>query len=444
MSSHSTRGETTTDNSATPTDGRPKYWMFAVYIVVVAAGGILLLVGISVGIGGSVNTRIDRLRQQGEPTSMADLRTRYLAVPPEENVAAALDALAPRLNELHTTIEPLLIARFEVQLDWSAEQLEVADKTFAENETLLNELRAALARPSYAPLLDSQTRQSQLSQTQASAEQARLAARILRLEADYRLQQGDRQAALEIGLDLMRFGNQLQAAPKFTGYLKSVAVRMIGADLVNQVLQAEIATEGPLDNALDAILEERLEGLVAEENITDGFLEAVATERAYMIDQTRESGGMAMSRMLTMMFDEIDKTIAEVKSDGLAPPPMAAANPNQPMSGVMLSSRRAAVRWLIAGRALRMLHALSKQPELPATGDLSQFAPDEQAIGDPYRTSRPLQNRRENGGWTIWSVGPDGVDQQAAGDDVVFRRSTAASTSEPDSNAEDDSPSAPE
>jgi hypothetical protein len=195
-------------------------------------------------------------------------------------------------------------------------------------------------------------------------------------------------------------------------------------DGANQVLQA-----GPVSPASRQALDAEL----ALHEDLDGLLRALRSERAFCLSTLREQFGSAafvpraftngvMLRALDLFDHHIRDTsrpYAEAASRTYAASaPRGLLNPWTPLITLLepslASTRQAAERPRALARALRVLNALQArapagdgEPGLDALG-----LPAESTI-DPFN-GRPLNVKRSPEGWTVYSVGPDGVDDDGA------------------------------
>jgi hypothetical protein len=371
--------------------------------------------------GTSLEERLSRLREAGEPLSLADLAAR--PAPPGANAAAVLKRIEPELRALSKEIEPLLVAadppRPRTENDWKA--LEAA---YANHPTVLPGLAEAAACPSYKSPLnyqlptmsDDRSKPSFMNELLADVQTRRQAATIIKCRVDLQLRAEDRDGAMRTCLDGIRIARHTAQEPMIISYLVVIAVRNIAMASANEILHA-----GPIADELHAALEAELKS----QEGANAFRAAMRTERAFglqALDESMNGGWLTrgfandqkrsyldqMAEVLEHADDSYAKFRADKSAAEAAKPSLRFSVARQVLPAILVL-READFRDRCLVRCLRLQNALAARKVAAAPANFADLGLAAAAIVDPY-TERPLIVRRVDGQWLVYGLGKNLVD----------------------------------
>jgi hypothetical protein len=245
--------------------------------------------------------------------------------------------------------------------------------------------------------------------------------RVLRARSALLLSKGRADDAVAGQLLLLRLSRHWRRDPLLIGFLVVALGEYSAMEVINQVLQA-----GPVSpdtrRAIDAEL--------SLHDSMDGYTWALRTERVLTLSTVRDypaarrwlTRGFANDLMLRLL-DLYDRQLQEaprpyfrvVEDRKTTPPSRRGLNPYGALVMLLepglMSGLEAANRVRALARSLRVLSAV--QVRVPAGNDqpprLDDLGLPAEATTDPFN-GEPLRVKRTPDGWTVYSVGGNGVD----------------------------------
>ena len=384
--------------------------MKLVWVGIVGAGAVVFVVALIMAFGSGTGARIRALREQGEPTTLRDLKQQSATIPDQENAAIGLATAAADVAKVVAALAPVIDNR-DYGGPLSDSDAALATKLFAENDDAIESIRQAIQLPNYGAQFDYEPSQS-IRVMQDRAASTRSIARVLCLKSEVLAREGKADEAVQVGIDVLRLGRHIGHEPSAMSLLVSVAIRQTGADSVNDGLRA-----GDVSDATRTALRAEM----ANDDIGEAYLRAMRTERVVAIENARAQGGsFAMSFQLGQLFDSVEQQIAEVERGGLARNAAGTTKTAGPANPALDATRTAALRWLAASRCLQVVERLT------ATADQEAMLEDLELPAaskvDPFGNGLPLTIERDADGWAVFSAGPDGVYSAGKSDDVGLRK----------------------
>lgn len=369
--------------------------------------------------GSELDRRLAALRAEGMPVKLADLGGE--SIPPETNADTFLRRAEADLESVQKDLMTLYPKTVYPVGAVSPDDREKLEMLFAAHPEVMPLLEQAAACPKYEPQIDASLSPLRfLDPYMKRTGGHRTLVRVLRAHSALRSAQGRPDDALATQLLALRLTRKWCRDPLLIGYLVTLACASSAMEGVNQILQNGPVTPASRQ-ALDAELA-RLDDL-------EGLLWSLRTERAYALSTFQEQFAStiwpprfftdgAMLGLLDLFDHQIESSArpyAEAVSPARAFSPREAF-PSPYQSLVMLlapslaSARQAADRNRALVRSLRILNAVQ------ARAGLNDRAPDVADLGlptdatvDPF-SGDPLHFKKRPEGWTVYSVGPDGVD----------------------------------
>jgi hypothetical protein len=391
---------------------------------------LLLLAGVSLGAlvalflivnailiartGAQLEKRIDALRAAGDPVTLNDLADP--PVPAENNAAVFLRRAEADVEAIVKELRPIEESQpFKDGRLGEAEQ-KALKAVFAAYPRFVSDLEKAAACTSYNSEADfsvgpqSYTADVMLPQSNRFRGCINaLSDRSLLLVSEGRLEE-----ALQNCLVILRLGDHYEREPFLINYFVSLAARAVAVKDANLILRA-----GPVSPASRSALAAEL----ARGDSSQAFEHALKTERVYGLEMSRDMiGGVnrwmvndLQSTLIDMIDEELKRTsppFTEVEA-----PAWQADHWSMGVALARLSdqavakARTACWRSRARFRCLRVLLALQdetgrKKEQEPKITDLGL---PKEVITDPF-SGEPLRLKKSAAGWTIYSVGPDGVD----------------------------------
>jgi hypothetical protein len=388
--------------------------------------------------GGRAAREIERLRRQGEPLRPSELLPKLA-----RGEANAAD-LYQKAFDAGPTLALDAVTGGTDQRQWTAAEYAAAQAAVKENATYFALLdRASRTETCVLPIdWDSQSPDFSLAARQ------RTAVRGLRVRAEVQLRQGDADGALASLATSYRMGAQAWQMPTYIGYLVGAALDGIAyADLPRvldggtlspaacRALYEELGTQHPTPALVRALRGERAVGLLAFAAVEAGRqtdapsvgVQPTLVSRA--LDAYPRVGKPLWYHdklaYLTLMETAVRASAEPWKTadpalaasvQGFRGPRAAAA----PVTSMLTHSLersiwirdRTAAKLGLARIALALKAYQAEHGQYPAS-----LTPVEKAgwplPRDPF-TGKPFHFRREPRGFTIWSTGPDMVDDRGA------------------------------
>jgi hypothetical protein len=404
-------------------------------------GKILKWIGISAGVGIAVllmlnaflawkfgtqlEQRLADLRREGEPVQVADFARE--PIPPEANADTFLRRAGDDLDAIQNELTALYPKSVFPTGKPSPADREKLEKLFDSYPKVMPLVEQAASCPEYDPQFDVTLPASQfVTSSMDRVVKHRTLCRVLRAHTALRLSQDRPDEALNDQILALRLARKWRSDPVLIGYLVTVACETVAMEGANQVLQS--GTVSPASRqALDAEL--------SLHDDLDGLRRALRSERACCLSSMREQFGAGSgsptpraftSHVMLRFLDLFDHHIRDASrpySEAAsrtyaASAPRGLPNPLTPLVTLLEPSlahtRQAAERPRALARALRVLSALqAREPAGDGAPALDVLGLPADATIDPFN-GRPLHAKRSPAGWTVYSVGPDGVDDGGA------------------------------
>lgn len=459
-------------NSSPPVPGKPRpQWKLVLIIAAIPLFPVVVAVVWYASTRMSNNTAVRKLeqeaRQRGEPITMAELATNYPPVPDQENAAVALvqiwtkdeperwAAFEAGAQELPTRPEkqydpalPYLGANArKVPRDQalSAESLAVAELFLAESTAHRDAVRVALRKPHFHIKINFEAGPAALLPHLAQIKQE---VASFRIEALIAAEKGNVPQAIQALEDANRVGQLLEREPTLLSQLVRVATLHITLDGLEQLVSRRQLTDDQLGRLQALLMRMELRGIIKSVLIYErpfclcafdpkmaaqilgdasgeSAEEAANARRAF---KTLEVAGLATPDRKLMLetfkqaillaeqdtpesLQELEKLFEETVSSARRIPPkivsatMLAAMPKAATKFASYEARRRAALTAIAVERFRLKHG----GKLPS--ELTELAPAflSTVPEDPFN-GEPIRCKALNGGYTIYSVGPDRED----------------------------------
>jgi hypothetical protein len=369
--------------------------------------------------GTQLENRLGDLRRAGEPVQIADLARE--PIPPEANAATFLRRAADDLDAMQKELMAMYPKTGYPTGTLSPADREKLEKLFAAYPKVMPLLEQAAACPDYDPRIDATLPPTRFIESfMEGTNKHRVLCRVLRPRTALLLAQGRPDDALAAQLLLLRLTRTWRRDPMLIGYLVTAVCEIMAMEGVNQVLQA-----GPVSPAARQAIDAEL----ALHDDLEGLRWALRSERAFSLSSVRGFPGASfwLTRgfvnvlMLSLLefydyhLENVSRPYMEAvsrkytpSSHGLLPNPYQALVTM--LDPQMIAARAPAERTRATSRSLRVLNALQAR----AGGD--DHAPDLASLGlppdatiDPFN-GEPLHVKKLPEGWTVYSVGIDGVD----------------------------------
>lgn len=383
-----------------------------------------------------LQARIDAIRAAGDPATIADLAPE--PIPPNENAAYHLEQMAPRLDEFakeHGRFldKTPLGKAYDAALDrgeyGSKEQLDAIRQILDRYPDIDAGLVATAACDQYASLLDFNVNHQQLLQEimEGRAQRIRTLARFVNWRMEVLGQGGRSDEAVQLGIQLLKVARLYNGEPLLINYLVGVAVRGIA----NRAIYEAVSAGNVSPETLTA-LDRELTLLDDPEELA----RVLTTEQAFGISYASESGmfqgepvhpilvklvGWPMKSVFVdsigvfddffpltgnQWFEMRDRFTPDGRLDASAHGTMGELS----MPG-LLAAYSAYNRNLANIRSMRIASGLARyrQEHGREASGLDELALSKEATMDPF-SGEPLKIKRTDGGWVIYTVMQNGVD----------------------------------
>lgn len=370
--------------------------------------------------GTRLETRLTVLRQAGQPVQLADLAR--APIPPETNAQVFLRRAADGLDAIQKELSASYPKQGYPTGDLTPSEQENLEKVFAAYPTVLPLLEQAAECPDSDSQLDMSLRPSQFLEPYMNhSAKYRTAMRVSHARTALLLSSGRDDDALAVQILMLRLTRHWRREPLLIGYLVTAACEQSAMEEVNRVLrrgQVSPATRQALDSEL------------ALHDSMEGYTWALQSERAFGLSSFQEfpGSGFWLMRGFTndislRVMDLYDRhlndaslpyteVVARWKS---APLPAGMPNPYGPLvtllQPALVAAREPADRVRAMSRSLRVLNALQVHvpPDADRVPDLKDLGLPEETTIDPFN-GHPLRVKTTPEGWTVYSVGRNGVD----------------------------------
>lgn len=409
---------------------RPLFRRLLVALMIVS----LLLLGVSCWLIGSKNSldrRINAIRAEGFPATIADLAPAI--IPAEDDAAAQLAAVEDRFAEFDREL-----ARFDKTPTGkaydegrqrgeapTAEQLDAMRVIVAKFPELDAVVKQAAARDGYASRYDYRLPQPQfLAAMLPRASNLRTVARFVAWQMRLAIAEGRPELAVEQGISLLRLAALYDnAEPGVVSSQIAMAVRGVAASELYNALSS-----GPISPELRTKLDNELGRFDPEQSLHHSLI----TERAITISATQDQIGGGMNAIVAntvglpmkkMYMDAVDYyepmlAVAEQPwpvvfqgSTSIFQTPTSYGTMADLLAPSFEAHIHAVHRTSAVLRSLRVLNAFQRYAEehgAEAAGLADLKLPSETTV-DPF-TGKPLIAKSVDGTWSVYSVGKDGVD----------------------------------
>jgi hypothetical protein len=380
---------------------------------------------------GRLRAKIAAIHATGAPTSIAELAPQ--PIPDDENGAATLKRIEPRLTEFSKAYGPFFDTPLGKSYDAAQDRGERATREQIDAiSAILNKYRdvdKALAKAAecdkYASQLDYSLPDTEFIEAMVNqSNTVRTAARFLAWEAEMDLANGKHEEAMKRGIQMLRLARHYENEPSLISYLVAIAIRGVASESLYDALSA-----GAVSPELHAALDDEL----ARQDNPERLKHALAMERAISAgwagivpeqpspNLARMFGWMQRSYQLgAVEYSEEYLRLAEqpwheVRSQfGPAdspPPPSGHGILADLLAPALRATFQANARGLAVSRGLRIYNALRefKEKNGREARGLDELALSKTVTIDPY-SGGPLKLKHTDDGWTIYSVMENGVD----------------------------------
>jgi hypothetical protein len=365
----------------------------------------------------TTGTRLERqlaaIREKGEPLTLADLARE--PIPPEKNAATYLRRAEADAVALDKEFSNLRDISESPGFLMSPEDQKTVKEGLAAYPKVIPLLEQAAACSDYDAQLDcTLPPQEFIKQSVELMSKYRDITRILDARVALLTAEGKYDEALHTALLILRLARHFDHNPMIADFLVTTAIRNIGVETANAVLQTGLVSKEVRD-ALDAEL--------ALQEPLHGYSRAIKGDRAFFLDSFsstvpnrnfwlffRGYWNLQESNLLDVFQDylalsvdlrpyrQVESSINGIsgKTWGLSRTLFPAINAIQ---GAVVGSR-AMIRSLRVLNALQV-HATAGSKEIPKLSDLGLPA---ETTTDPF-TGEPLHVKRLPKGWLVYSVG---------------------------------------
>lgn len=411
--------------------------------------------------------RIAAIRAAGDPASIADLAPK--PIPAEENAAAILNELAPRIDafakeQWHFLDKTPLGKAYDKRGDRgepaTPEQLDAVRKILDKYPDIDAGLATMAACDKYASMSDFSVGYPKFLENTLNKPMRTIrdAARFLdwRMESFTAARQPDK--AVQQGIELLKLARLYDHEPLMVNMLVAIALRGIAVDPLYDALAS-----GPVSPAMHAALDREL----ALHDDPQRMVRALKTELGFSIDAIKalplDAGPQPPAWLFGLIgwpiklmyigalnYEEVQiAAFEQASTDGHKKVRRYPALPEPTGYGVladlMIPATQAAyeadTRCIAMLRALRIFNAMRQFEEKNGreAANLEEIGLPEDATTDPFN-GEPLKRKKTKDGWVIYTVMRDGVDD--GGDFMGLKDFGVAPprlrlTSEPEESSDD-------
>jgi len=392
-------------------------------LLAVVAIGLLVNSILSWRAGARLEAKLERLREEGAPTSTSELPT--LEAPSDENAAAAIHDAASLINAFgKDNAQYRATESGKAYLDRVSKGDLPTQEQVRELEAILDRhpeaLKAALEasqRESYVPMIDGGDGQRPYSTEDLEwLSTNRSVARLLNKKIHVAAVNGRLDEAVATGTDLLRLSRFYEREPGVVGYLVAFAVRRIAINSLNQVVRQQ---------GVSSEMRDRLNAALARQTGLAGLRASLETERAIGLDAIAEMrnrlpmnlGGWYFTDRQAELIDLYDEILPPLSKPWHRDRPRLVQSQedysflNRSVLPAIRNAVTAAHKDLAAQRCLRILNELKRyevEHNRPPSG-LDDLGIDEQQLIDPF-SGDPLLVKKSEAGWIVYSVSVNGAD----------------------------------
>ena len=375
--------------------------------------------------------KVEAIRAAGDPASIAELKP--APIPADENAAAHIDKLEPRLSEFQKEY----IAFYKTPLGKAYEALDEGEPATAEQlaamKTLLDTyvdleemIAAAAAAPFYASTADfSLGFQKFLDVQLPRLTRIKDAARMADWRTEVLMAEGRRDDTVRRWLQLLQLAKLHESEPSLISFLVSVSVRSAAIHGIHRALDA-----GPVSTEVH----EELDRELARQDDPASIEKALRLERAISVSASLEqTSGPAPASWVGLVgwpvkgqfiapldfYEQVlpmaDLPWPEIQKKFAKGGALSAPTGHGVLADLLLPAFDAAIRAsrrdIALIRSLRIINALQQFAEKngrEATG-LAELELPKSAMIDPF-SGKPLIAKHIDDGWLVYSVMENGVD----------------------------------
>lgn len=411
-----------------PTRRTVKRWAIGLAIVF----GLLLVANafMSWRVESRFRAKVAAIHAAGDPASIAELKPE--PIPAEENAAAQLDAMEPRLEEFskaYGTFFNTELGQAYGELPEGAppteEQLAAIRAVLDQYVDLQQKIAEMAACPRYVSTADfSVGFQEFLEKQLPRLSRLRTVARLVDWQTQVLIADGRPEDALRCGLQSLRLARLHEAEPILVAYLVSAAVRGVAIRDIHAALAS-----GPVSAELHSQIEREL----ARQDDPAKLANVLRTERAVSVSAIHEQGWESIPAPLQplvwyvkqvylgpldyydALFSVVDRPLPEVRKafeeGGALSTPTGCGVLADLLVPALESGILSAQRDTAMIRSLRVFNALQAYAEKNGheASDLAGLGLPAEAMVDPF-SGEPLKAKLLDKGWTVYSVGKNGTD----------------------------------
>ena len=252
--------------------------------------GLAILVAIVLIVNGvlawraewQLSSRLAKIRAAGDSASIAELAPK--PIPDGENAAATLQQITPRLDEFSKEYAQFSLSPIGEAYDEAndrgepatPEQLDVIRTILGKYPDVEQRLAATARQDQYASRMDfSLGHQAFIDALIKSQGPPRTAARFLNWRIEVLLAEGEREQAVERGIQVLRLARLYESEPTMVAFLVAIAMRGMAIQQMYDALAA-----GPISSELHAKLDAELARLDDPQTL----VRVLKTERAISAD----------------------------------------------------------------------------------------------------------------------------------------------------------------
>lgn len=377
-----------------------------------------------------LGSRIAAIRAEGDPASIAELAPEAIA--DEENAAAILHRIAPRVEEFanehgrffNTPIGKAYDERLDRGESPTPEQIDAIRAIVDKYPDLDAALAAAAACDSYASQLDFSLNHTQFLESLIDNQSLiRQAARYLGWKSEVLAADGNAEEAAICGLEALRLARLYDSEPTLVSLLIAIAVRTIACNTIYDAMAV-----GPISPELRAELDAEL----ARQDDPQRLIHALKTERAISADwfPAQAEGhpfvahvfGWQIKNYQVGALDALDELFQmagrpwqEVRGNfgnPDSPPPSTGhgvlADLLLPALGASFQANARSTAMLRCLRIANRLEQFTIEHGREASG-LEELDLPTEATFDPY-SGEPLMIKHTDDGWIVYTVMDNRVD----------------------------------
>lgn len=401
--------------------------------------GLVIVLGVLLMINGIMSWRtearfqrlVENIRAEGDPASIAELKP--LPIPDEQNAAAQIDKLSPRLDEFSKEYGQFYKTDLGKALDEqnsggrpNAEQIAAMRSILEEYSDLEQMIADAADSTQFASTGDFTLGFRDFLETELPRmSRIRDIARFVDWGVQVLIADGRREEAINRALALLRLSELNESQPTIVSFLITVAVRNMALQDIYQALAAgpiSAETHEELDHALRALEDHR------------SLAGALRTERALSISASVEQGWEQMPPTLGRLvgwpvkrhfigaieyYDRLipvaDRHLHELKPLFAKGGKLVAPTGLGVMADVLVPALQAAFKAASRNAAFTRSLCVYNALQLSEAGDgrpvngLTDLDLPSEATIDPF-SGKPLVVKRTDDGWNVYSVGDNEAD----------------------------------